>query len=468
MRQTISPCVQKNIFIDAFRLLDHGHARDGSDDTTTCAIHEIGRKKLARSYTMTQLNPSTYQATFATENGGNDWAPKTDGTYAGNFYARATPNKSADTSWANLAPPIELNAKELMPEQLTLKELIDKAKFMDADVDGKTCDFRLDVDNHGLQTLAGHALRTSNAGASSAVREGEEKFIYGAVYNGLQGVSISESAGLVAAYTRGAKVDWVKGNKWTYQDEGWAVSEVNVDTFNSTTAVANQYSVQVDADTTNVVSNAKKSTAAQTCAGTDISRFNSAGLLIDTVNVAGTGIVTSNTAGAGIATNNVATGSVSTCNLTAGVFSTTTCASLGIHKYEHGGPLFKTVISAASRVELNITYNTMHIYNGNNSSSGLSNRNYFKTILDFALVETRQIHNVNYTGCDITTSFSNSTQNNNSMIFNTTTNVEDIKYETKQSKATQHTIDAAIENAKSISRKFVNSVFNAAGTTVFV
>jgi len=240
-----------------------------------------------------------------------DWAPATELSYLGNFKARGE-SRSGDLTWADTDPPVELSVSAKRPEDLKLGSVIGYATEMDKDIDG------------GL--LNKNAIKAGKKEASSAVKEGEEKFIYGAAYSGLQGISISDSTGLVAAYTRGAKVDWMKGNKWTYQEGGWVVSDVNVSSSKSTTNVENEYKVEVNSKSSSVSNITQGDSSSLTQVGGSLSRPSTVGRDMITTNMVESGIVTANMAGLGTVTTNISGLGIVTANIVGSISTTINAA----------------------------------------------------------------------------------------------------------------------------------------------
>ena len=311
---------------------------------------------------------------------------KINEVYTDNFKARGSA-KAGTLTWADTAPPSNLKLASV--DDLSLSEVINTAFWqMDPNIDGTT-------ENRAAKEFALTLPIGSKAFelTSSVVKEGEETFIHGAVYNGLQGVSINDSAGLVADYTRGAKVDWVKGNKWTYQEAGWAVSDVNVDTFDSTTSASKSYAAAISAGA-NISRSIKAGglVLSQNTAGTGMLTNNSAGLGIATNNMAGLRIATNNMAGLGIAMNNMAgaeifrstvagtwiqtynrsdVGNIETTNRAPlGAINVDNHASAGMSTINHAGPLFSAEIFARDRVATDHTFRSSILYDNDTYSTG--------------------------------------------------------------------------------------------------
>lgn len=131
--------------------------------------------------------------------------------YAGDFVAANKVNSGGGLSWADISPTSEvakIDVTTLNPESV-----IKLATSHDQDIDGK-----------------------SGAGTST-VKEGEERFIFGASYSGTQGVSISEVSGVSASIAHGKRVSWLDGDSWSYQKGGSSHSEQELkDIFSNTNA----------------------------------------------------------------------------------------------------------------------------------------------------------------------------------------------------------------------------------------
>ena len=141
----------------------------------------------------------------------NPWgeALKSKDGYLGNFFAAGQVRAGAgDSSWANVDvdPVIAATAVRLLDIDAALK----LATHVDGDIDGK-----------------------SNTGTST-VKEGEEKFVFGASYSGLQGIGISEITGISANYVKGKRVFWLAGDHWALHQDGSVFSESYVDESSTT------------------------------------------------------------------------------------------------------------------------------------------------------------------------------------------------------------------------------------------
>lgn len=130
--------------------------------------------------------------------------------YLGNFFAAGQVRAgSVTSSWANVDVDQGIAATAVCG--LDIDAALALAKTLDGDIDGK-----------------------SNTGTST-VKEGEERFIFGASYSGQQGVSISETSGVSANYVKGKRISWLAGDQWSLHKEGSAFSESYVDQMSSTT-----------------------------------------------------------------------------------------------------------------------------------------------------------------------------------------------------------------------------------------
>lgn len=314
-----------------------------------------------------------------------DWAPATELSYLGNFKARGE-SRSGDLTWADTDPPVELSVSAKGPEDLKLGSVIGYATEMDKDIDG------------GL--LNKNATKEGKKEASSAVKEGEEKFIYGAAYSGLQGISISDSTGLVAAYTRGAKVDWMKGNKWTYQEGGWVVSDVNVSSSKSTTNIENEYEVELNSKSSAVSNITQKDSISLTRSGGVISRESIAELAIVTTNTAGAGIVTVNTATAGMTTNNFTPLGILNNNVVGGISNALNVTGLVSSAINVAGVSIATmnitnIFLIATKAKIKITRDytnlSMTISENDSFSAAKNNIEAFKTAATKAGIDIKDV-----------------------------------------------------------------------------
>jgi hypothetical protein len=122
----------------------------------------------------------------------SSWAGQTKPGYLGSFIAANQVNIGGQVSWADVSPHgdiYKINIATLNPEAI-----LAEAQKLDGDINGK-----------------------SSTG-SSIVKEGEEKFIFGAGYTGTQGVSITEVSGISASIVHGKKVVWTDGDLFVKVD----------------------------------------------------------------------------------------------------------------------------------------------------------------------------------------------------------------------------------------------------------
>lgn len=149
------------------------------------ALTDAGKKTSVGVVMFGHLNDAqTTLSNYMKDRSGWDTS-STDG-YLGTFVAANQINSGGKISWADISATDDI--KEINIATLNPETILAKAQSLDQDIDGK-----------------------SGAGSSS-VKEGEERFIFGASYTGTQGVSISEISGIFASITHGKRVTWTDGD----------------------------------------------------------------------------------------------------------------------------------------------------------------------------------------------------------------------------------------------------------------
>jgi hypothetical protein len=114
------------------------------------------------------------------------WGGQTNPGYLDNYIAAGQVNKGGKVSWANIETTADIN--KINVATLTPQAILAEAEKLDKDIDGK-----------------------SSTG-SSIVKEGVEKFVFGAEYAGTQGVKITEVSGITASIAHGKRITWTEGD----------------------------------------------------------------------------------------------------------------------------------------------------------------------------------------------------------------------------------------------------------------
>lgn len=160
-------------------------------------------KKLAAS---DAANALSLTSTVAAAEGAF-WAGSTapTGTYFGSFAARGNTISTSGTSWANLPPDKEIATSQV--NTLDLKTTLGLAAQFDGDIDG-------------LASVG-----------NSTIKEGEERFVFGASYLGTRGVSITEVSGALGSFVHGKRVNWTDGDIWVRQIGNMYKTDLETDFF---------------------------------------------------------------------------------------------------------------------------------------------------------------------------------------------------------------------------------------------